>query len=428
MSLEKFSNKNESLLARDDIAFLKEVVERYPDETRFLTGPAEASAEGRRDRLKDDALARQVFDDIEIYDEAIEADRSFMNILLFKDVLNRQSARFANLSEDNFNALCDLVHEQITSDQDLETALYILVSHDLGKTDRLIHEYESFFRTSAADHDALLFGLLHARPELFPGFGKLPKEGRQLYIQILGTNCNLGHVIQGEGPAATLEDIVTASPDAKKLRVLTELFDFAGSDGHRDHTRTLRLNDDTYFDYMAVMAAVESDDPETAYKNYMTLRGKRAGIIKDKIKTPEDLAKCRVVCMARIHNEEEGKQLADVWDGLSTRDKATLTREFNVSGLRGFGTPAILPYYGPALMTTAIHSSGRIINGAYFALRALSNIFTAVRENDIAENSGGIVTVNIGNLVDLAQRHPEHIIYRSEVHPKGPFVAFGVDA
>lgn len=68
------------LLKLNDIDFLKEIVARYP-ETHLLSGQAEAPPEGNQ-KLKENPLAYQVFQSV--HPEAIEADRTFLGLLLLK--------------------------------------------------------------------------------------------------------------------------------------------------------------------------------------------------------------------------------------------------------------------------------------------------------------------------------------------------------
>ncbi len=113
MSIQKFNGENQLLLGFDDVQFLQEIVRRYP-EAKMLAGPAEASPEGNQE-LKDTGIAYQVFDETTpVHQTAIEADRTFLGLLLVKAALNEDRSKFPKLSDANWQGLVDLTNNVVT--------------------------------------------------------------------------------------------------------------------------------------------------------------------------------------------------------------------------------------------------------------------------------------------------------------------------
>ncbi len=280
------------IIKLDDIEFLKEIVSLYP-ETKLLAGPAEASPEGNQ-TLKDTALAYQVFDeDTLVHETAIEADRTFLSLILFKDVLNGERSKFPQLFDSDWEALSGLTHNIAKNSDDIELILYSLAAQDLGKTQKLVDEYKATFGSDAEDHDKLLAALSEERQDLFPGLESLGAKSRDTYICGLKGDLNLGQFVQGENLPCNLEKMMRLDPYSRDMRLLTELYDFAGVMGHVVPDQSVVMNHDNLKAYMSALASLKEADPATAYNAYIKQRGVMAGLTTFDLNLANDPKKIR---------------------------------------------------------------------------------------------------------------------------------------
>ena len=263
-----YNTKPSDLLKLDDIEFLKAIVERYP-EMELLAGAAEASPEGNR-ILKEDALAYKVFEGKNIDPTAIEADRTFLGLLALKAVMMGDKSKFPNISDDNFAKLEAFTKSVIVrSEENLEFVFYSLAANDLGKMQALVDMHQDLTGHAAEDHDQLLCKVMQHMPELFTGYGRLTNEQKQDYINVLNANLNLGQYVQGENLPVNLEGIQAISGKSRNLRLIAELYDFAGVTGHINHSIYLVMNDDNFFAFSTAIKELMVEPHDQAYKRYI---------------------------------------------------------------------------------------------------------------------------------------------------------------
>lgn len=399
------------LLDLEDVQFLQEIVKRYP-EAKMLAGPAEASPEGNQ-KLQDTAIAYDVFnEDTPVHETAIEADRTFLGILLFKAAYNEDRSKFPNLSDDNWQGLVSLTKNNVITDEDLELILYALTAQDLGKTQVLVDAYQSEFGSPAADHDKLIYEITAECPDMFEGFKNLSAPNQEAYLNGLAADLNLGQFVQGENLPCNLQQILKIDDRSRRVRLLTELFDFAGATGHVDRHKSILMTNDNYTAFSRALFSLSGHDSATAaYTQYIKSRGQRVGLVAeqdDLASDSEKFALSRIAALSRAFTPEQGQEILDVWSGLPDEDRQTLITEMSITGLNASDFKGILLYYSPAVIANAIKAKGNFSAGLSVGLKALAKTYRYVR-SEVQETGLGQVTVNVNALARLAASNPDEI-------------------
>ncbi len=412
---------------QDDIEFLKAIVARYP-ETRALAQEAEATPEGGTANLKKDAMAYAVFEE-QPEQTAIEADRTFMGLKLFKAAYNNDKSLFPHLTAENFAELHSMTHATVKNAADLESIMYALACNDLGKTSSFIGHGVRLTGKKAPDHDQLLAEVVERAPELFPGMSRLDPEYQKMYLEGLKANLNLGQFVQGENLPCNLTEMQAISPKARNLRLLTEIFDFAGATGHINKTASILMNNDNYYAYKTASEELMKEPLDQAYYRYMADRGYKAGVLdsnnpEDLMADPEKIALARIVALSRSFTKDQGALIKETWEGLDEERKEILTKELSESGKDNTG---ILLYYSPALITNTLNGEknefrrqkdldstkpldkdqeATVFKKALKAsLEVMSDCYQTVRENPEINLSGpGVYTYNVNDIAKEAAK------------------------
>lgn len=398
------------LLKLEDLAFLRQLAKRYP-ETAYLAGPAEASPEGNQS-LKPDALVHKVFDaDIKIDPTAIEADRTFLGLLTLKWVLNGDYDQFTalqtnpatRLSRDSFDKLRAYTQRIAGTEENLEFCLYSLACNDLGKTLFATTQYRDLKGRDAADHDLLLYELVSTRPALFPAFQTLltPTQ-QQSYIKGLGANLNLGQFVQGENLSVNLAGMQAIDAQSRELRLVCELFDFAGVTGHVNAGGSLVMTEENYIAFSTAIAELTAEPLDLAYQRYIERRAHLVGLDPQ---TPEGFAMGRIAALSRAFNTSQGDSIRKVWDTLPDEKRRMLISEFNETGTNGH--KGVLVYYAPAVIANAVKATGDFSAGLKHALGVFADVFERARADSPDQQGNGVITVNVADKARMAAQLPK---------------------
>ena len=387
----------DEILAWSDVPFLKAVVARYP-ETARLAGPAEASPEGNP-RLKPGSLAVRVFEGIPVDETAIEAERTFVGVLLFRAVLNGDASAFPFLAPAAFANLRDFTSQQAPTPEDVEFVLYALACNDLGKTQAMIDHHADLTGRRASDHDLLLAELVDRQPGLFPGLRRLTAEQQLLYRDGLRAHFNLGQMVQGESLPASLTGIQEIGERARGLRLIAELYDFAGAAGHVRNDLSLLMTEDTLFSYQAAMEELMRVPRERAYERFIARRGEAVGIRPEE---PDAFVLGRIAALSRSFTGEEGGFIRAVWRSLVPDERDTLARELNEPGRPE--RPGILLYYAPAVIANAIKATGQFETGLRWALGRFAEQYRTTRQTLDPLEREAVVTLDLRWLAHRAAR------------------------
>lgn len=402
--------KPSDLLALSDIDFLTAVVKRYP-EAEYLAGKAESSPEGNP-VLKKEALAYKVFDSgVTVDPTAIEADRTFLGLLTLKWVLTDQYEQFTSLqsnpqiklSRQSFDALRDYTQNILQSEEDLEFCLYSLTCNDLGKTLFLVEEHKKIIGQAAEDHDLLLHTLVQKTPDLFPAFQALLTPTQQeSYVRGLGANLNLGQFVQGENLPANLAGMQAIDAKSRELRLVCELYDFAGVTGHVNPNGSIVMNEENYLAFSSAIKELTTEPQNQSYNRYIAHRGELVGLAPS---TPEGFAMARLATLSRAFKPEQGAAIRNAWSKLDDEERRNLTRELNETGLDG--RKAILVYYAPAVIGNAIKATGDYAAGLEYSMNVLNQVYAEARTTAPNQQGNGVITVNVNHLARQALQIPK---------------------
>lgn len=402
------------LLALDDVFFLKELVHRYPEMT-YLAGKAEASPEGNP-ILRKDALAYQVFGEKAVDSTAIEADRTFLGLLTLKWVLTDQYEKFTSLQTNpavkltraSFDKLRDYTRRIAGTDDDLEFCLYSLACNDLGKTHFLVEKYKEVTGSAAEDHDQLLGELIQKSPDFFPAFQhSLTAAQQESYVRGINANLNLGQFVQGENLPVNLAGMQAIDAKSRELRLVCELFDFAGVTGHVNVGGSMVMTEENYVAFSSAIEELTKEPLDQSYQRYIARRGQIAGLDTS---TPEGFAMGRIAALSRAFSPEQGQDIQATWSALSDQQKKILTAELNETGLNG--NKGVLIYYAPAVVANAVKATGSYTEGLTHALHVFSDVYEDARKNVSNKKGNGVITVNVAEEARQASQLKQPIIKR----------------
>ena len=377
--------------ANPAVPYLRRVVQSY-QEMEMLAGPAEASPEGNS-LLASDALSYSVFD-CPVDQTAIEAERTFLGLILFEAVLRGDNSYFPHLSPKSFTRLRRFTLKHVPTPADQALVAYSLACNDLGKTQILIDANIEAMGRKAPDHDRLLAEMLSARSDLFPGLERLTPAQRAVFSAGLNTNFNLGQMTQGENLPADLDMIQRVDGRTRMLRLVSELYDFAGATGHLRHDRSILLTEDNLSAYLMAIAELNRTPLTRAYERYVHLRARQSGIADTE---PDGYILGRIVALSRTFTVEQGMMVRAVWQSLPAEVRHVLRCE--IGKAESSNQPGILLYYAPALIANAVRSFGNFEHGLDYALRVFATQFEKTR----AENRTTSEPVIIVNIAALAR-------------------------
>eukprot|EP01040_Poterioochromonas_malhamensis_P001789 gene1789-1910_t len=397
-------------MSNSTIDWLKELFLKYP-EIGFLSGPAEASPEGNP-RLKADSLASKVFPTFD--PTAIEADRTFLGLILFKAVLENDATKFPNLSSEKFVELRDFTLSIANQHKHyIDLTIYALACNDLGKTQFLVDQNIRLRGRKAPDHDQLLAEVFEDDPSLFPGLSSLPPEQQEQYKHGLHFNFNLGQMVQGENLPYNLYATGDVPLLSKSLRLVAELYDFAGVTGHINHNISMVMNDDNAELFLQAIRSVlahertaEEQHAQDIYTRYIKYRAEKCCLEND----PLFYLKGRIASLSRATDPAKGQLITHVWNQLSLRHQSILLRELYIDG---FHKKGILIYYFPAVIANAIKAVGDFTSGLQVALEHVAEVYETVRqrlEQEKLSNESGVHTENVSELAkEMGKLSPRSI-------------------
>ena len=384
------------ILKLDFIPFLRALSQRYP-EMLYLLGEATASPEGNQ-TLREDALAYRVFPDQLIASTAIEFDRTAMGLLCFKTVMNDDPSLFPFLSEASFQELRTFTTQFVKNPEDVEFIFYSLACNDLGKTHVIATQGKG------DDHDQILFDLV-SRPDLFPGMTEhLSLEQITLYTAGLGANLNLGQYVQGENLPWNLQGMQQVHEKARNLRLIAELYDFAGVAGHVSHTKSLVMTDDNLWVFMTAIQQLMTDPLDKAYERYVALRAQRVGLGDH----PDAYALGRLAAMSRLFTPEQGNALLESWNGLPDKDRDALKNGLEATGVDG--SKGVLVYYAPAVIANTLKTAGSPEAGLPTALAILAKVYKREAATPHDFTGDGVVTVDVNQMAKDCLADPRAVL------------------
>ena len=401
------SDSLENLMILQDLEFLKKIVYLYP-EIKALIGKSPMATPSGPKILSSKSLSYQIFNEAEIDPTAIEIDRTFLSLLLFKAAYNNDKSKFPKLNDDNFNSLTQFVRNIAVTNEDIEFIVYSLACNDLGKTQKYIDVYKAKFQPDSLDHDQIYAYLVNNEEEIFPGLQSFSQQYKTLYKEGLSANFNLGQFVQGENFPANLKDIQKLSSKARDLRLIAEFFDIIGATGHIDSSKSLILNNNNVNFFINSIEELTNEPKEYAYQRNIAAFLKNTGIVADFsnpewfLHDQETYALGRLLALSRAYYPNQADAIKNAIRSLKIEDKNLIISELNKTG---YDQQAYLVYYLPALIQSFIKSADNdFYEGVRRALKSLAKIYKEAHQN--SDQSEQIVTIDVSDIARMAEKNP----------------------
>jgi hypothetical protein len=283
------------------------------------------------------------------------------------------------------------------------------------------HESFSGYKAGEAigDHDVALAYVLERYPDALPSFVKLPKvQQESVRFTQSKMEYNMGWLVQAEAPPGALfskfREIIRAGgarPEDVAFYFTHWFTDLAGAEPCPQEgceKFVLKFPQKVFQSFLNSFSIVKELSLKTeteVYEDYLQWRWDSSGLGESHYSSPEgfgSIAKMRLVVMA----QGDSQRIVDDFDMCSPSIANTLSAELARTGCAGQtfrrdspgpGGPAILVYYGPALMQKA---------GAIDPKGAMAVLADVLRKGRTlfplsAGNDGETVTIRIDALKNL---------------------------
>lgn len=346
----------------DALQFVQGCTTRYP-EMVMLTGANQLASPGMVARTEGDSVGAQLFPDIPERDLR-EFNRTAVGLLTMEWVLRGDYDAFTacqqgpdRLSRESFDALKTYTESILVDDDAREAMRVSLVINDLGKVDSVISQIAEATGTQEVDHDKILLEALERFPGISESFDRLTPHYKEVLLEGLRAQFNLGQFMQGENVPASLAGLQGISQEALNFYNLHVLYDIAGAAGHVRQDGSVTLTEPTYQNFGMAARALEgiNDAPLTeTYDAYLRQKAEQLGL--SGLENPTDRAVTRLSCMLRYSTPEQAANVADVFSRVPQGTRAVLEHELSRTGVDdGYAT---LIYYAPAIMSNLQRAYG----------------------------------------------------------------------
>lgn len=324
------------------------------------------------------------------------------------------------LSKESFQWIRDFYFRNIVTKDDLFTLITSIIVNDLGKDPDLATRYRLHIGEdiSHLNHDAILFRA--AKKDLISPILRLPSiQDRNDVIRgmELGATFNFGQLAQAENAPICLSALLIMKDEERSfnLRFMEQILDIAGAAGHVDWTCAKMLTQPIFEAYKAVYEASRGviAGKMSFREAYDSILSRRAELLNDRgfrvldIKSPEDRALARLLCMGGVEDRETSELYASVWEnGLDEPIKSSLVHTLNMDG--SIDEPAVQPTYMPALLGRVAHgtTTDRTIL-LTSVLRYLSRILI-LRHNDLPPSSPSLIVFVERSVLVMLKRFVEN--------------------
>jgi len=306
-----------------------------------------------------------------VEDAAVEAKRTGLSVACVIDAYNGDNKRFPGLSPAEWQKLHKQVKTAIPDNDTLEAFLLLLLTHDFGKNEDICRDIGA---GADVDHDEVYSRLvtdpanIEARRRYMPSFDLLSKEGQRLLTAVARLRTNYPQSLQGEAPAATLEDFHTETDQrVKALDILKAKFDIFGAAGHANSEVSLTATSATARRMHNLDTALldpnlaTPQDRNNAFLDAEIAHFMHGAEPEDEQQQAEWRALARLECTLRVADDEQFAQLREAFDGLSDVSKTVLVNELNRPDR------ATLAYYSPILLRTLAQKENMPFALEYFA-------------------------------------------------------------
>ncbi len=284
-----------------------------------------------------------------------EFDRTIAALLLFKRLIAGDYDGFVHgqpenikLSRESFLEISKLVR-RVAFNPSMRDALFsFLIFNNIGKSEAAISYLKKSSGIQETNHQRVMSELLKLYPFISPTYQRLDEFQRQMVVNSFEKEFNLAQLAQGEAPARLLKEHANRSKDARDFYLATSILKIAAARGQDNINGSLVLTEPTYAGIRTAMGGIEgmANTEESIKATYQEFLRQRSSSIMPDGSRP--LWMTRVGLMFRCQTAADGEELFQAIQKLPANERSILEREFSATGFKG--DPALLLYYGPAML------------------------------------------------------------------------------
>lgn len=341
-----------------------------------------------------------------------EYKRTWCSITLLNYVLEGNYEAFSKCQKagritlESFNELREYVKSALQTPEDEDAMRAFLVINDLGKVGDFVKKIQETIGFESIDHDMIMYEGLRMHPEFSPTFNRLTQKYKDLILEGLKTNFNMGQYIQSECLPANLLPLLGITDEAFNFYMIHVLFDIGGAAGHVVPDGTVIINE-LYWKKFSYSLHTLSDyikgncDAYSAYGNFVN---KTNSIYK--VTAFPVMKLCNLM---RVSNVVEAGEVQNAWNSLDDCIKDVISEELCSTGIND---SAILMYYLPACLQNAwtfykkVNAENALRKTISVVMPVIAELYKRVR-HEVGDNEG--VTVAFIADVATAAKEPENL-------------------
>lgn len=341
-----------------------------------------------------------------------EYKRTLCSIYLLNYVLEGNYEAFSKCQKagritlKSFNEIRGYVKSVLQTQEDEEAMRTFLVINDLGKVGDFVKKIQETTGFESVDHDMIMYEGLKMHPEYSPTFNRLDQKYKNLILEGLKTNFNMGQYIQCECLPANLLPLLEITDEAFDFYMIHVLFDIGGAAGHVVSDGTIIINE-LYWKKFSYALDILSDyikgicDAEDAYDAYIEKT--------NQIYKVSDYSVMKLCNLLKLTDATEAATVQEAFNSLDNSIKKVI---YNETCLNGISDSAILMYYLPACLQNAwafyktVNAKTALSKTISTVMPVIAELFDKVRHK-ISNNKG--VTVAFIADVATAATNPENL-------------------
>ena len=341
-----------------------------------------------------------------------EYKRTWCSITLLNYVLEGNYEAFSKCQKagritlESFNELREYVKSALQTPEDEDAMRAFLVINDLGKVGDFVKKIQETIGFESVDHDMIMYEGLRMHPEFSPTFNRLTQKYKDLILEGLKTNFNMGQYIQSECLPANLLPLLGITDEAFNFYMIHVLFDIGGAAGHVVPDGTVIINE-LYWKKFSYSLHTLSDyikgncDAYSAYGNFVN---KTNSIYK--VTAFPVMKLCNLM---RVSNVVEAGEVQNAWNSLDDCIKDVISEELCSTGIND---SAILMYYLPACLQNAwtfykkVNAENALRKTISVVMPVIAELYKRVR-HEVGDNEG----VTVAFIADVATvaKEPENL-------------------
>ena len=341
-----------------------------------------------------------------------EYKRTWCSITLLNYVLEGNYEAFSKCQKagritlESFNELREYVKSALQTPEDEDAMRAFLVINDLGKVGDFVKKIQETIGFESVDHDMIMYEGLRMHPEFSPTFSRLNQKYKNLILEGLKTNFNMGQYIQSECLPANLLPLLGITDEAFNFYMIHVLFDIGGAAGHVVPDGTVIINE-LYWKKFSYALHTLSDyikgncDAYSAYGNFVN---KTNSIYK--VTAFPVMKLCNLM---RVSNVVEAAEVQNAWNSLDDGIKDVISEELCSTGIND---SAILMYYLPACLQNAwtfyknANAENALSKTISMVMPVIAELYKRVR-HEVGDNEG----VTVAFIADVATeaKEPENL-------------------